>query len=579
MKQVLIINITRMGDLVQTGPLIAKLHREWPEAAVDVVVNTTFAPVAAMLPGLRHVLAYDFEAVIEESRVHATDVVDLYTRAEAWAKPLAEAGYDRVVNLTFNPRSAYLTAYVGAPDTRGATIAPDGALAIRDPWLSYFVERRHHRRFNRFNLVDIYALGGSGPAPFVPLALTVDPAAKEWASCQLHAAARAANREPPTANGQPSAWVAIQVGASETIKAWRPRSFGHTMATISRLRPVGFVLIGTTAEVPAVQEALAAYRAATRTTGCPPAPVCDMVGRTDVPQLTALLAQCRLLLTNDTGPMHLAVSVGTPVVDLSVGHVDFHETGPYGPGHWVIQPDLDCAPCEFDRICPHQACKDRVVSEHVADLCLHVLSAGPFPAHATGVRIYESGVDEDGLGCFRLRAGREDALTSWYGSFWRRYWYEAFTGRASLLPEPDGAAPDAVEVGRLAVRLLPIVQKAAEQMQQVARLCRRPRPPVAALRATSAAMQQATEQAVTLMRQSPAFAPLATAFLREQQEIEGVTLRQLAEEQAVAYLRLCDRVAAIARAIRLAGDEPSRTRPQQPITLSHERSPCHAHYA
>ena len=158
---------------------------------------------------------------------------------------------------------------------------------------------------------------------------------------------------------------------------------------------------------------------------------------TDLTQLAAVLAQSHLLLTNDTGPMHLAVGVGTPVVDLSVGHVDFHETGPYGPGHWVVQPDLGCAPCGFDQVCLHHACKDRLIPDQIADLCLYALKVGSFPLITNGIRIYESGVDEDGLAQYRLRSGCEDSLAAWYGLFWRRAWFEDFTGLSCAEPAPS----------------------------------------------------------------------------------------------------------------------------------------------
>ena len=54
-KQVLIINVTRMGDLVQTIPLLGRLQHEWPGVEIDVMVDITFAPMAALLPGIRHV--------------------------------------------------------------------------------------------------------------------------------------------------------------------------------------------------------------------------------------------------------------------------------------------------------------------------------------------------------------------------------------------------------------------------------------------------------------------------------------------------------------------------------------------
>src|SRR5581483_8676227 len=116
--------------------------------------------------------------------------------------------------------------YVGAPDIRGATVAPDGSPVVRNPWLAYFTDLHRHRRYNRFNLVDLYALGGSGPGSFAPLKLPMVPEAAEWSMCFLRA------------QGSTLVTIAVQVGASDAIKAWRPEYFGLTMAAISRRTPV-----------------------------------------------------------------------------------------------------------------------------------------------------------------------------------------------------------------------------------------------------------------------------------------------------------------------------------------------------
>ncbi|MDH5499409.1 MAG: hypothetical protein OEY12_18455, partial [Nitrospira sp.] len=84
MKQVLIVNITRMGDLVQMGALLSRLQEEWPGADVDLVVDRRFAPVAALLKGLRQVIPFDFHALIDESRAVVKDVVSLYQDVNVW---------------------------------------------------------------------------------------------------------------------------------------------------------------------------------------------------------------------------------------------------------------------------------------------------------------------------------------------------------------------------------------------------------------------------------------------------------------------------------------------------------------
>ncbi len=275
---------------------------------------------------------------------------------------------------------------------------------------------------------------GAATGAFSPLSIAIPADGRAWADLFLQSQGRTVRQ-----------WIAVQAGASDVMKAWRPEYFGQTMARLSRHSGVGFVMIGTAAEADAIQLAVTTYRDSGGV-----APMLDASGRTTLNQLVGLLSRCQLLLTNDTGPMHLAVGVGTPVIDLSVGHVDHHETGPYGPGHWVIQPDLACSPCGFDQICAHHACKDRIIPEEVAMLCLHALGRAPFPAWSLGVRVYQSSADADGLGAFILRAGHVDAEVAWYAEFWRRFWYEDFTGRPSqvasnLEPAPDRDACDGLD--------------------------------------------------------------------------------------------------------------------------------------
>jgi len=76
----------------------------------------------------------------------------------------------------------------------------------------------------------------------------------------------------------------------------------------------------------------------------------DFTGKTHLLQLAALLERCRLLVTNDTGTMHVASAVGTPIVAI-FGSTDPVATGPWGDGHVVVRKEVSCSPC-FKRVCP-----------------------------------------------------------------------------------------------------------------------------------------------------------------------------------------------------------------------------------
>jgi ADP-heptose:LPS heptosyltransferase len=541
MKQVLIINITRMGDLIQMGPLLARLHEELPGVSVDLVVDRRFAPVASMLDGIRDIISFDFHDLIDSSRSALKDAVALYQEIANWARPMLDRRYDRIVNLTFNRPSALLAGYLGAPDIRGGRSAWDGGIVVDNAWMAYFTDLHHFRRMNRFNLVDVYAMGGSRPGSFAPLHVTLAPESVEWARRFLVA-------EQPA----PDQWIAVQAGASDIMKAWRPAHFGVALAALTERWKGGVLFIGAQSERETVAQVIQAYRGAGGRN-----PFLNAVGRTSLDQLASLLAECRLLLTNDTGPMHLAVAVKTSVIDLSVGHVDFRETGPYGAGHWVLQPDLDCAPCGFEQVCAHHSCKDRLAPGQVADLMLHALGVGPFPSGVSHCRIYESGIDEDGLGTFRLRSGSESSATAWYGTFWRRYWYESFTGMTSRLSGPEGPAPDVETALELIAALAPTLDSLCKRAEGIVRVASCT--PINAQRLTSLQQEQSREResAVRVGMRALATAPLTTECVRalHNDNVEG--MEQLARHHERAYRRWRNQIAEVHRRLSGAGRRPS----------------------
>ena len=545
-RQVLILNMTRMGDLVQMGALLARLQEEWPGVAIDLIVDRQFAAVASLLSGLREIIVYDFHALIDDSRAAVKNVAALYQDVASWARPLADRRYDRIINLTFNRPSALLSSYIGAPDIRGARSAWDGQSVIDNHWMAYFTDMHHFRSMNRFNLVDVYALGGSGVGTFAPLSVTVTAAAQDWAQRYLF-----------TAAGGTKEWIAVQAGASDIMKAWRPEYFGRTLAHVSSQWAGGFVLIGTPAEQETIAQVLQAYRAAGGQR-----PVLNAAGRTTLEQLVGLLAECRLLLTNDTGPMHLAVGVGVPVIDLSVGHVDFRETGPYGPGHWVIQPELDCAPCGFDQVCAHQTCKDRLPVRMVGDAVLHVLGKRPAPQPAPGYRIYQSTVDEDQLGSFRLIGQADSSDTEWFSRFWRRYWYESLTQTVSRIPLASTGPSNLQAAVRHLSGMIPQVETLCREADAIVRATVQIPQSAGNLQALQREQTALRERVVRLGMSHLVSAPVTAAFVRNLHNDNVKGLDRMARHHALAYRQWRRHLEVIHRLLaQKTGKSPQQTIP------------------
>ncbi|PKN51209.1 MAG: lipopolysaccharide heptosyltransferase II [Deltaproteobacteria bacterium HGW-Deltaproteobacteria-13] len=89
----------------------------------------------------------------------------------------------------------------------------------------------------------------------------------------------------------------------------------------------------------------------------------NLGGETSLPELACLYKKTQLVISTDSGPMHLAAAVGTPVIAL-FGPTDPARTGPYGPGHRVIRTQLPCSPC-FLKKCPTKKCMEDISAGQV----------------------------------------------------------------------------------------------------------------------------------------------------------------------------------------------------------------------
>ena len=98
----------------------------------------------------------------------------------------------------------------------------------------------------------------------------------------------------------------------------------------------------------------------------------NLGGRTTLRELACLYRQAALVITTDSGPMHLAAAVGTPVVAL-FGPTDPLRTGPYGPGHRVIRRGLACMPC-FQKRCETKQCMREIDVEEVLTATKEILA-------------------------------------------------------------------------------------------------------------------------------------------------------------------------------------------------------------
>ena len=145
-------------------------------------------------------------------------------------------------------------------------------------------------------------------------------------------------------------------------KRWLPERFAAAAEKVSAQSPVQWILFGTPRDATIGEQIAAALGGHCM----------NRIGQTTLDQLIHELGECRLLLTNDTGTMHLAALLGVPVVAI-FGSTEPRLTGPHGSGHIILRHHVECSPC-FLRECPIDfRCMKAISIQEVADAVLSML--------------------------------------------------------------------------------------------------------------------------------------------------------------------------------------------------------------
>ncbi len=160
--------------------------------------------------------------------------------------------------------------------------------------------------------------------------------------------------------------IGVSPGAAfGSAKRWFPERFAEAAAIVAKQRGASVALFGSAEEAPLVGQVerdLAARGVAVE----------NHAGRTKLREFMHLVAGCELMLTNDSGAMHVAYAVGTPSVTV-FGSTDHVGTGPVGPVARIVREPVECAPCKL-RECPiDHRCMTRISAGRVADEALHLL--------------------------------------------------------------------------------------------------------------------------------------------------------------------------------------------------------------
>ena len=398
-----------MGDLIQSTSAISGLRKQYPSACITLLVTSVFAEFSKKIPDIDERVIFDICQFEHKEQSNGVLWIKLYKYLESLLNELKSKKYDLLINLSHSKLSAFMISYLGVKNLRGFGCNGSGDRITNDPWMQYFGIEQFNRNLNPFNLVEIFTRGTGSAPEDNPICIQQD-----------------CNDDAPVSEliyhhdiQEKDFLIGIQAGSSLKDRRWSHRAFADLVDGLVVNHGAKIILFGVSLEKNLAEDIklLAKY----------PNQIIDLTGKTNIEQLTILVKRCSYLITNDTGTMHIAASVGTTIIGLFFAHAHPFETGPYSPGNLIFQARISCAPCSYGVECNNIVCIDKVQPIHILSMIkIHLEKGEWYLAESMygmkEVNIYNTYLAEDRR--IRLRPlirhqlGLNDIFREIYSSHW-----------------------------------------------------------------------------------------------------------------------------------------------------------------
>jgi len=343
-KRILVVKAAGIGDLILAVPALRALRARFPDAAIDLLATPKCKDLLKHCPYLDDIYVIRTQGMANRIKVKDLwDILSLLYR-------LRKKRYDLLINLyhLFSDRGAFrmkiLCKAIKAGLTAGRNTDGRGGfydLSIFDSWDDPSYEQRHEVELNLdvVNLLGAFD-PGDGPEFFVD--------DRDRASLQ-----KVLDRQGISSGEGPC--IILNIGGDAVYKRWPEEDFAVLGDLLSERISARLILVGGEEDRFVADGVITKMKAR----------AADLVGRLRIPELAALIETSDLMVTNDTGPMHLAAALRIPVIAL-FGPGKPGRYGPYGPEgfHVVIHHPVSCSPCA-DFTCTERECMRKIRPEEV----------------------------------------------------------------------------------------------------------------------------------------------------------------------------------------------------------------------
>lgn len=324
MKRILVVNVNWLGDVIFSAPVFQALKRHYPQATISCLAVPRVVPILERMAGVDEILTYD-----EDGR-HKGFLGKL-----SLIQQLRRQKFDAAFFLHRSLTRTLLVWLAGVPIRIGY------ATAKRKRFLTHPLKKKEgaHRSDEYLNVLEEFDI----PVTDRTVRLTACSQERDSMKKRLEACGVSANDK----------LAVINVGANWELKKWPTQNYAHLIEDLLQRDRWKVVLSSSAEDAPIAGEI-------TRAIVHPS--LIDFAGQTTLPQLFALLERADLLVSADSGPLHIANSLGTAVIGV-FGPTRPEITGPRGSGaKHILQHDVGCN----RKACYYLECQDNVCMKAVS---------------------------------------------------------------------------------------------------------------------------------------------------------------------------------------------------------------------
>lgn len=335
-KSILIIKLSAIGDVVHTLPFLEVLRKKFSEARLDWVVEEESSQIVEAHKGIDNVIISrrkSWQKRLLKGRKRSAAFREIIQ----FLKELRSNEYDLVIDLQGLFKSAILTGLSRGKRKIGASWGREGSQLFLTE-RPYFVDTDKHAVDKYLKVAEYLGCEKDSWKGHIP----IRESDKKSIDKVFH-----------DRGIKDQSLVAINPFAKWTTKLWESERFAALADRLQKELACDIIFTGSKQDQAEIDDII---------DGMDEKPT-TLAGQTTLKELAYLYSKCQLLVTTDTGPMHIAAAMGCPVVAL-FGPTAPWRTGPYGKGHTVVRDEIECSPC-FNKKCDHVSCMRNITVDRV----------------------------------------------------------------------------------------------------------------------------------------------------------------------------------------------------------------------